>query len=137
MWINKIKPLVFSELKKRGTERMSGKTEYANAFFTTSSKVQTQAKFPAIYLEQLQGSSQGDNLEKGVPNAIMSTFQITTTDNVSQNRADEVADIMADIMCELGYTIISSPTPIYSQDTYQNVSRYRRIIGSDEVIILK
>ena len=135
MWTNKITPLIFSELKKRGTERMSGKTEYANAFFTTSSRMQTQPKFPTIYLEKLHGGTQGDNLEKGVPNAIMSSYQILITDNVSQNRANDVADIVSDIMCELGYSVITDPTPLNNQDTYQNVARYQRVIGNEEVII--
>ena len=135
MWTNKITSLIFTELKKRGLERLSAKTEYANAFFTTSSRVQTTAKFPTIYLEKLQGSEQGRTLEKGVPNAIVSTFQVIVTDNVSQFRANDVADIVSDIMNELGYELMADPTPTASQDTYQNIARYRRTIGKNEKII--
>ena len=135
MWTNKITSLIFTELKKRGLERLSAKTEYANAFFTTSSKVQTTAKFPTIYLEKLQGLAQARTLEKGVPNAIVSTFQVIVTDNVSQFRVNDVADIVSDIMNELGYELMADPTPTASQDTYQNIARYRRTIGKDEKII--
>lgn len=135
MWTNKIASFIFTELKKQGLERLSTKTEYANAFFTTSSKVQTTAKFPTIYLEKLQGSEQARTLEKGVPNAIVSTFQVIVTDNVSQFRANDVADIVSDIMNELGYELMADPTPTASQDTYQNIARYRRTIGKDEKII--
>lgn len=135
MWTNKIASFIFTELKKQGLERLSTKTEYANAFFTTSSRVQTTAKFPTIYLEKLQGSEQARTLEKGVPNAIVSTFQVIVTDNVSQFRANDVADIVSDIMNELGYELMADPTPTASQDTYQNIARYRRTIGKDEKII--
>lgn len=135
MWTNKITSLVFTELKKRGLGRLSTKTEYANAFFTTSSRVQTTPKFPTIYLEKLQGSEQARTLEKGIPNAILSTFQVIITDNVSQFRANEVADIVCDIMRDLGYELLADPTPTASQDTYQNIARYRRTIGNNETII--
>lgn len=135
MWTNKIASFIFTELKKQGLERLSTKTEYANAFFTTSSRVQTTAKFPTIYLEKLQGSERARTLEKGVPNAIVSTFQVIVTDNVSQFRANDVADIVSDIMNELGYELMADPTPTASQDTYQNIARYRRTIGKNEKII--
>lgn len=135
MWTNKIASFIFTELKKRGLEKLSAKTEYADAFFTTSSRVQTSAKFPTIYLEKLQGSEQARTLEKGVPNAIVSTFQVIVTDNVSQFRANDVADIVSDIMNELGYELMADPTPTASQDTYQNIARYRRTIGKNEKII--
>ena len=135
MWTNKITSFIFTELKKRGLEKLSANTEYANAFFTTSSRVQTTAKFPTIYLEKLQGSEQARTLEKGVPNAIVSTFQVIVTDNVSQFRANDVADIVSDIMNELGYELMADPTPTASQDTYQNIARYRRTIGKNEKII--
>ena len=135
MWTNKIASLIFTELKKQGLKRLSAKTEYSNAFFTTSSRVQTAPKFPTIYLEKLQGSEQGRTLEKGVPNAIVSTFQVIVTYNVSQFGANDVADIVSDIMNELGYELMPDPTPMASQDTYQNIARYRRTIGKDEKII--
>ena len=135
MWTNKITSFIFTELKKRGLERLSAKTEYANAFFTTSSKVQTTAKFPTIYLEKLPGAERGRTLEKGVPNAIDSAFQVIITDNVNQFRANDVADIVSDIMNELGYEPMQDPTPTASQDTYQNIARYGRTIGKDEKII--
>lgn len=135
MWTNIITSFIFTELKKRGLERLSVKTEYSNAFFTTSSKVLTTPKFPTIYLEKLQGTEEGITLEKGIPNAIVSSFQIIVTDNVSQYRANDVADIMSDIMNELGYELMADPTPTASEETYQNIARYRRIIGRNEKII--
>lgn len=135
MWTNIIAPFIFDELKKRGLERLSAKTEYKDAYFTTKSKNSSGPKFPTTYLEKLQGSEQARTLEKGVPNAIVSTFQVIVTDNVSQFRANDVADIVSDIMNELGYELMTDPTPTASQDTYQNIARYRRTIGKDEKII--
>lgn len=135
MWTNKIASFIFTELKKRGLEKLSAKIEYKDAHFTAKSKNPSDPKFPTIYLEKLQGSEQGRTLEKGVPNAIVSTFQVIVTDNVSQFRANDVADIVSDIMNELGYELMADPTPTASQDTYQNIARYRRTIGKNEKII--
>jgi hypothetical protein len=38
-------------------------------------------------------------------------------------------------MNELGYELMADPAPTASQDTYQNIARYRRTIGKNEKII--
>lgn len=132
MWTSIIKPKVFTNVQKKGKEKLLKK--FPNINFTTSDKSAAKPKFPTVYIKQMQGSARGQTLEDTQPNAILSTFQIEITTNTTQTDAENVADVIAGIMISMGYSMIGEPFPDNSSDTYRNVSRWQRLIGHDDIL---
>ena len=130
MWISEIQSKVFTRIKVEGTKKL--KSKYPNINFTTSSKVQKDPKFPNVYLQKLAGAEQGQDLDGTTVNAVISSFQVEITDNVSEDRTQEVADVICMIMKSLGYQILGEPTQDNNESTYRNISRYRRTIGEGD-----
>lgn len=132
MWISEIQSIVFTRVKTEATKRL--KTKYPNIFFGTSDRVSKEPVFPSVYVKRMQGASRGQNFEIGEINAIISSFQIEVTDDISEKRTQEVADVIMDIMIDMGYDVIGEPFQDNSNDAYRNVARYRRTVGSNDIL---
>lgn len=132
MWTTIIKSKVFTNVQKKGRERLL-KT-YPSITFTTSSKVSTKPKFPTVFIRKMQGTSRGQTLEDSEANAILSVFQIEVTTNTNQDDAEEVADVIADIMISMGYDMVGEPFPEDSAYVYRNISRWQRLIGYNDIL---
>lgn len=131
MWTKYIKSKTFTKIKTEGTKRL--KDTFPNIFFTTSSKTSTLAKFPTVYVRQLQWTEQGADLEGRYINGILAGFQIEVTDNESENNVDTVADVILGIMKELRFTVVGSPFSENTGSEYRNVARYQRMIGANDI----
>lgn len=135
MWTSKILPSkVFTRIKSEGTKEL--KKSYPNIFFTTSSKAQTDPKFPTVYVKRMPGAERGQTLDGTTVNAILSTFQIEVIDNESDTRAQEVADVVYGIMKSMRYQMLGEPIADNTDDAYRNVARYQRIVGYNDVLFL-
>lgn len=132
MWTRIIPSKVFTNIQKIGKEKLLKK--YPNINFTTSDRAPTKPKFPTVYIKKMQGSARGGTLEDAKVNAVLSSFQIEVTTNTSQNDAETVADVVADTMTDMGYEMIGEPFPDNTADIYRNVSRYRRLIGYNDIL---
>lgn len=132
MWTSDIQSIVFTRIKTEATRRL--KTKYPDIFFTTSSKTAKEPQFPTVYIKRMQGVEQGQTLDGITVNAILSTFQVEVTDNISDNRSQEVADVVCEIMKSMMYQIVGEPIPDNTGDTYRNVARYRRLVGSLDIL---
>lgn len=131
MWIDDLPTMVFTRIKAEGTKRL--KQRYPDIFFTNSDRVQTQAKFPTVYIQKQPGRELGRTFEKKGVNGIQSDYQIEVTDNESQNNAFYVSGVIKEIMHdELGYEIVTDTFPNNDTQTYKAVTRYSRPIGFND-----
>lgn len=132
MWTSKIQSTVLTRIKVITTEKLKGK--YPDIYFTTSNKKRTEPQFPTVYVKRMQGTEEGQTLDGTSVNAILSTFQIEVTDNISDSRAQEVADAVGAVMKSMRYQMLGEPFPDNDNDTYRNVARYQRIVGFGDVL---
>lgn len=139
MWTSIIPSKVFTRLKVEGKKRIENKRDsygkkFKNPNFTDTDRSSSAAKFPTIYLKKLQGNVRGQTLEDAKVNSIMSMFQVEVTTNTKQNDADIIADVVADLMTDMGYEMIGEPFPDNEGDVYRNLSRWRRLIGYNDIL---
>lgn len=132
MWTSDIASMVFTRIKVEATKKL--KSKYPNINFTTSDQVRTEPTFPNVYVKELQSSERGQTLDGESVNAILSSFQIEVSDNVSDNRAREVADVVFLIMKKMKYEAIGLPFQDNIDGVHRNVARYRRIIGYNDIL---
>lgn len=131
MWTKIIQPKVFTAIKTKVSEKIQ--TKYPNIYFTTSDKTLTNPRFPTVYLKKLQGTEQGETMEKDL-NAIVSSFQVEVTDNANEANCIEVADLVMDVMNDMGYSVLGDSVQDNTDSVYRNIARYQRTIVKEDVI---
>lgn len=131
MWVMDISPKVFSKVKTEGTKNL--KSKYPNIFFTTLNKVQTNPKFPTVYVHEVGTTEQGQDLENKEINAVLATFQIDVTDNENQNNANKVMGEVVRIMKTMGFSVVNMPEFQSVEDVYRLTARFRRMIGQGDI----
>lgn len=122
---------VFTAIKTKVSEKIQ--TKYPNIYFTTSDKTLTNPRFPTVYLKKLQGTEQGETMEKDL-NAIVSSFQVEVTDNANEANCIEVADLVMDVMNDMGYSVLGDSVQDNTDSVYRNIARYQRTIVKEDVI---
>lgn len=133
MWFSDITSIVFTRVKAIVNKKL--KTKYPDINFTTSSVASTDPKFPTVYVKRMQGAERGQDLEGTQVNAMLVTFQVEVTDNVSDTRAQEVADSVCEVMKSMRFQILGEPFPDNTQrGVFRNVARYQRAIGYNDVL---
>ena len=128
MWTSDIPSIVLTKIKHGFSSKL--KTKYPDINFTTSDSSKTTAKFPTVYVNKLSSPEQGQDLEGTEIHAILATFQIEVTDNVSQSRANEVIDEVMHIMKTMRFQIVGDPHTDNRDNAYRYVMRCRRMIGA-------
>lgn len=131
MWTKIIQPKVFTAIKTKVSEKIQ--TKYPNIYFTTSDKTLTNPRFPTVYLKKLQGTEQGETMEKDL-NAIVSSFQVEVTDNANEANCIEIADLVMDVMNDMGYSVLGDSVQDNTDSVYRNIARYQRTIAKEDVI---
>ena len=131
MWTKIIQPKVFTAIKTKVSEKIQ--TKYPNIYFTTSDKTLTNPRFPTVYLKKLQGTEQGETMEKDL-NAIVSSFQVEVTDNANEANCIEVADLVMDVMNDMGYSVLGDSVQDNTDSVYRNIARYQRTMAKEDVI---
>lgn len=132
MWTNQISPIVTSRVKFQGIEAL--KTKYPDLNYTTSDKVEDDPKFPSVYIHELPGGEQGQDLEGATINAVLSAFQIDVTDNVSQARVNNVMTEVIKSMKSMRYEVIAFPEFNNSGGVYRASARFRRVVGQGDIL---
>lgn len=132
MWTSDIQSMVFTRVKARGNNAL--KSKYPNIYFTNSDRVQTEPKFPTVYVHEVGSVEQGMDLKNTEINAVLSTFQIDVTDNVSQDRAREVMNNVVATMKSMSFSIVSMPQFENTSNTYRQTARFRRMIGKGDLL---
>lgn len=134
MELDMLETQVLSLIKARFSPKIKSKKEYANLNFTTSSKATTTAKFPTVYVHMMESPEVSGTLEGSDICGINATFQIEVTDNENQNRADEISREILRIMKTMRFRVMGMPIHDNTQDAYRTISRYRRVMGSGDLL---
>ena len=133
MWFSDITSVVFTRVKAIVNKKL--KTKYPDINFTTSSVASTDPKFPTVYVKRMQGAERGQDLDGSTVNAMLVTFQVEVTDNVSDTRAQEVADSVCAVMKSMRFQILGEPFPDNTQrGVFRNVARYQRLVGYGDTL---
>lgn len=132
MNLENIEASVVSRLKNKYPSSM--KTKYPNTNFTTEDRVPAEAQFPTVYVHLMGSTEEGQDLEGLTINAVMATFQIEVKDNKSMNNASDVMGYVVKIMKTMRYEVVTMPEFSNNQSVYRKVARFRRMIGSGDVL---
>lgn len=132
MWTSEISSIVFTKVKVEVLKSL--KNKYPNIYFTNSDRVQTDPKFPTVYIHEIGSTEQGEDLEGTSINAVLTTFQVDVTDNQSQNRANEVISEVVGIMKSMRFSVIAMPEFQNTESTYRSTARFRRMIGQGDIL---
>lgn len=124
--------IVFSRIKNRFSAELIRK--FPNAYFTTSDRAVAQPRFPTIYIHEMSGREMGQDLAGTEINAVLSTFQIEVFDNMSESNVSEVMANIVNTMKSMRFDVISMPEFRNDNDVYRKVARFRRVIGSADIL---
>lgn len=127
-----IQTRVFSRIKNQYPAALI--TKYPETYFTTSDRVSQKPKFPTVYVHEMSSSELGRDLDGTTINAVRTTIQIEITDNVSMSNAKEVMNYVVIVMKAMRYELVTMPEFNNTPEIYRVVARFRRVIGSGDVL---
>lgn len=127
MDISQMESIVTTQLKVRVPKLTSNK--FPNMSFTNEVSDQVPS-FPNVYVQELEPTELGMDLENTSIHAIRDTIQIIVSTNTNKADARTVANACASALKCLRYTVFMMP--IYQKDNnvHKFVLRARRVIGS-------
>lgn len=132
-WIMLLPSVVFSRIKGEFSEAIKTSYNMTGSNFSTTDSSNTKAVFPFVYVHLLPAVEEGQTLDGTSVNGGLFTFQIDVYDNQSQSRARQVMGEIVRIMKSMRFSIVAMPE-FESGDTHRCTARFRRIIGSGDVL---
>lgn len=132
MDLNNIQPAIYSRLKNKYPAALLQK--YPDTFFTTSDRVSDNPKFPTVYIHELGSQEVGRDLDGTTINAVRSNFQIEVTDNKNMTNVSEVMNYIVSTMKTMRFEVVTMPEFTNTPDIYRKVARFRRVIGTSDVL---
>lgn len=133
-WILQIPSMVFTRIKTEFPEELKQKYNIKNDNFSTVNALNTTPTFPFVYVQNLPGAEQGQDLENKTINGALFTFQIDVTDNKSQTRVREVMSEVIKSMKNMRFEVNSMPSFEKQENLYRMSARFRRLIGSGDIL---
>lgn len=131
MWIMDIPLKVLMRLRVEGMKSLS--EYYPNLNITDDDKQLEKPSFPTVFVQDIGGAEQGQDIEGKSINAVLSTIQIDVVDNAKRSNVREVMSEMIRIMKSMGYSITTTANFERTTDnTYRMVARFRRMIGYND-----
>lgn len=110
------------------------KAKYKDLNFTTSNKVQANAKFPNVYVHLLPAVEKGQDLDGMTINGGLFTFQIEVNDNQLQDRVSEVMGAVVSVMKSMRFEVIAFPEFKNTDSAFRSIVRFRRVIGNGDTL---
>ena len=132
-WVLQIPLLVFSRIKNRFPTDIKTKYGMTTSNFSDESTDNPPA-FPFVFLHMLAPLEVGQTLDGESINGGNFTFQIEVYDNKKKSNALEVMSAVMDIMKSMRFEVVSMPEHFKTDNTHRYVARFRRIIGSLDVL---
>lgn len=131
-WVMLVPSLVFTRIKENFSVDIKDEYGMTDKNFSTK-KTRNDAVFPFIYIHLLPAVEEGQDLKGASINAGLFTFQIEVYDNQTHGRAREVMTEVLRIMKTMRFDVIAMPE-VEDGDTVRFVARFRRLIGSGDVL---
>lgn len=132
-WFLQIESKIVTILKTRLKKRFEEK--YPWITFTTQDVMELPTRFPVIYVHELSGMERGNDLEGDNVGAVMETIQIDIY-APTKGECKEVMNATVLEMKNLRFDIISLPIYLSGQNVSQGITRCRRMIGSEDEILI-
>ena len=110
------------------------KKEYPKLICTTKNENGHPAKFPTLYLHELEPIEQGQDLANKSINAVLSTIEIMVWTNTTETECREIIGEAVNQMKALSFNIIAMPIVQVNDKVSTGVIRCRRMIGSADQI---
>lgn len=129
-WAFDLGTLIYTKVKTMAMEKL--KTQYPSISFTSSDLNDNSANFPTVYIHEIGGIEQGQDLENNTINAVLETMQVDIYVNTKQNDAKRIMSVVASCFKELGFSIIAMPEFQNTSTVYRSTMRVRRMIGSGD-----
>lgn len=127
-----IESRVVSRLKNKLPSSL--KTKYPNIRFTTSDRAPSEPKFPTVYVHLMSSPQLAKTLSGKSLGAIRASFQIEVTSPDSQDVTAEISNYVVDTMVSMNFEVVMIPENQNTTALFRSVSRYRRAIGSYDVL---
>ena len=127
--------IVFTRIKNEFSSSLKTKYKIESENFSTVGSSDTPAVFPFIYLQSLEPTETGTDLEATNINGGIFSFQIDVTDNQSQSRAKEVMTEILRIMKKMGFQC--KPMPSFdnsTKDVHRMIARFRKNIDENDIL---
>lgn len=129
-WFDDINKKVYTWLKAELKEKIGLK--YPDLYVTNEKTSDNYAKFPTVYISELEPLEKGRDLTNQTVNALDLSYQIEVTDNQSSARCKEVASECVGIMKDLYFNITNMPISTKDGNLFKSYMRCRRTIGMGE-----
>ena len=130
-WIFLIPSVVYSRIKDNFDEEIKTQYGMGEENFSTTDASNKKAVFPFVYINQIQGTEEGQTFDGQSVNGGSFSFQIDIYDNKTQQRARTVMAEVCRIMKTMYFEIVAMPT-VESGDTHRCTMRFRRVIGASD-----
>lgn len=133
-WVLDRQTTIYSRIKAITTSKL--KKKYPNINITQDSRVLTNPQFPNVYIKFLQPMESGKDIEGKSINAVNMTVEIdvTVTQTMGMNVANEVSWIVVDILKEMGFDAQMPYFDAPSTEIYRTIARYSRVIGYNDIL---
>lgn len=123
---------VYSRINNKIKSKL--KSKYPELTVVNTDKKPDVAKYPMVYVHELESQEIGNDLENTTINGVLSSFQISVYSNSSQDVTKEVMNEVCMIMKSMRYSIVGMPFNNNSDGIYQRVARFRRPVGDGDTL---
>lgn len=130
-WIFLVPSVVYSRIIDEFDADLKTKYNMTADNFSTTDSANKNAIFPFAFINQLQGTEEGQTLDGETVNGGLFSFQIDVYDNKTQQRARTVMAEICKIMKSMHFEIVGMPI-VESGDTHRCTMRFRRMIGASD-----
>lgn len=103
--------------------------------FPVESDNSTPTEFPTIYFHEIAQVEKGNDLGNEGVNAVLETIEVQVITNDTLSEIKDITAVATLLMKQMRFNIISAPTYLREgENIRRSISRYRRIIGSDDSV---
>lgn len=133
MWVDDIPTQVLSRLKY-DSKMLELQKKYPDFTLTTQEESSTPAKFPTLFLQQLETPETAQDLDNITINAVSAGFQINVIDNQkTRTRINTIMEEVKRIMKSMRFNLRDAP-PMDTPDEKRSILRATRVIGSGDTL---
>ncbi len=125
-WFSQIQSKVFTQVQ------YMLKKKYPKLICTTTNESETPAKFPTLYLHELQPLEVGQDLQNESVNAIKCTIEIQVWTNTTETDCRNILDSAILEMKRFRFNISAMPIVQMSDKIAWGVIRCTRVIGNGD-----
>lgn len=135
IWVMAIPSIVFTRIKTEFSSKLKEKYSITGKNFSTVGSSDTPPVFPFIYIQSIEPTETGMDLEGTNINGGIFSFQVDVIDNQSQTRAKEVMTEILRIMKSMGFQC--KPIPSFdnsTKDVHRMIARFRKNIDENDIL---